>query len=108
MSIPASAAAQAYASAARAVATGGSQSNPADSVAQPAGQGFGDVLREAVEAIGQSAQQADQATVAQVAGKADLVDVVTAVTETELAVQTLVTVRDRVISAYQEILRMPI
>ena len=41
-------------------------------------------------------------------GKADVVDLVTAVAETELAVETLVTVRDRVISAYQDIMSMPI
>ena len=42
------------------------------------------------------------------AGNTDIVDLVTAVAETELAVQSMVTVRDRVISAYQEIMRMPI
>jgi flagellar hook-basal body complex protein FliE len=41
-------------------------------------------------------------------GNADVLDLVTAVAETELAVETLVTVRDRVISAYQDILNMPI
>ena len=41
-------------------------------------------------------------------GKANTLDLVTAVAETELAVETLVTVRDRVISAYQDILNMPI
>ena len=43
-----------------------------------------------------------------VVGEADLVEVVTAVNSAEMALQTVVTVRDRVISAYQEILRMPI
>ena len=43
-----------------------------------------------------------------VAGKAELTDVVTAVTSAELTLQTVVAVRDRVISAYQEIMRMPI
>jgi flagellar hook-basal body complex protein FliE len=42
------------------------------------------------------------------AGKADLIDVVTAVSETEVAVETLVSVRDKVIQAYEEIFRMPI
>ena len=42
------------------------------------------------------------------AGKANIVDVVTAVAETEVAVEALVSVRDRVISAYEEIMRMPI
>jgi flagellar hook-basal body complex protein FliE len=43
-----------------------------------------------------------------VGGKANVVDVVTAVAETEVAVETLVSVRDRVISAYEDIMRMPI
>ncbi|WP_421759597.1 flagellar hook-basal body complex protein FliE [Devosia sp.] len=41
-------------------------------------------------------------------GKGDMVDVVTAISQTELAMETMVTVRDRVISAYEEIMRMPI
>ncbi|KMO37226.1 flagellar hook-basal body protein FliE, partial [Methylobacterium tarhaniae] len=41
-------------------------------------------------------------------GKANVVDVVTAVAESETALQTLVAVRDRVISAYEDILRMQI
>jgi len=41
-------------------------------------------------------------------GKADVNEVVTAVTNAEVALQTVVAVRDRVIQAYQEIMRMPI
>ena len=37
-----------------------------------------------------------------------MVDVVTAVAETEVALSTMVTVRDKVIAAYEEIMRMPI
>jgi flagellar hook-basal body complex protein FliE len=40
--------------------------------------------------------------------KADLTDVVQAVTSAELTLQTVVAVRDRLIAAYQEIMRMPI
>jgi flagellar hook-basal body complex protein FliE len=36
------------------------------------------------------------------------VDVVTAVTETEVAIEAMVSVRDKVIQAYEEIMRMPI
>ena len=43
-----------------------------------------------------------------VTGKADLHSVVEALAAAELAVETAVTVRDRVVEAYQEILRMPI
>jgi flagellar hook-basal body complex protein FliE len=43
-----------------------------------------------------------------VMGKADLTDVVQAVTSAELTLQTVVGLRDRMLSAYQEIMRMPI
>ena len=42
------------------------------------------------------------------AGKADLADVVTAVSNAELTLQTVVAVRDRVVAAYLDILKMPI
>ena len=42
------------------------------------------------------------------AGKANIVDVVTAVAETEVAIDALVSVRDRVIQSYEEIMKMPI
>ena len=43
-----------------------------------------------------------------ITGKADLHSVVEALASAELAVETAVTVRDKVVEAYQEILRMPI
>ena len=39
---------------------------------------------------------------------AELVDIVTAVTNAEITLDTVVTLRDRVIQAYQEIIRMPV
>jgi flagellar hook-basal body complex protein FliE len=41
-------------------------------------------------------------------GKADAHSLVQALAQTELAVETAVTVRDKVVEAYQEILRMPV
>lgn len=41
-------------------------------------------------------------------GKVEMADLVTAIANAELTVNTVVAVRDRVISAYQDILRMPI
>ena len=43
-----------------------------------------------------------------VQGKAQLVDVVTAISAAESSLETVMAVRDQVISAYQEIMRMPI
>ena len=40
--------------------------------------------------------------------QADLNEIVTAVNNAEMTLQTVVAVRDKVIQAYQEIMRMPI
>jgi flagellar hook-basal body complex protein FliE len=40
-------------------------------------------------------------------GKVDLSDLVTAVTNAELSLNTVIAVRDKVIGAYQDIIRMP-
>ncbi len=69
---------------------------------------FGSMLSDTVNKVVESGKVADDKIISQAVGKVDVVDVVTAVAETEVAVQTLVSVRDRVISAYQDILRMPI
>jgi len=51
---------------------------------------------------------AEKASAMQVAGKGDLIDVVTAIGAAETALDTMVAVRDRVVSAYSEIMRMQI
>ena len=104
MTITASAAANAYAAAAQ--AANPSQATPVKT--NPQDMGFGDALKDAMDSVMQAGQKADTQAMTHATGKADIVDVVTAVAETELAVQTLVSVRDRVISAYQEVMRMPI
>ena len=47
-------------------------------------------------------------TQASLTGQADLIDVATAVSAAEITLETVVAVRDEVVKAYQEILRMPI
>ncbi len=72
------------------------------------GENFGAMLKDAMTAVNQSARASDTQAHALATGKANVVDVVTAVAESEVAVETLVAVRDRVIAAYEEIMRMPI
>ncbi len=72
------------------------------------GSSFGSILQDVVHAVSQAGAKADAQTQAVAAGKANMVDVVTAVAESETAIATLVSVRDKVISAYEEILKMPI
>lgn len=70
--------------------------------------GFGKMLQNVIGDMTNKGQQMDAKALAAANGKGDLVDVVTAVAETEVAVETLVSVRDRMIQAYEEIMRMPI
>lgn len=70
--------------------------------------GFGEMLGEALQSTLDAQKTAEATSAKAVAGKADITDVVTAVTSAEVALDTVVAVRDRVISAYQEIIRMPI
>ena len=53
-------------------------------------------------------KKAETQIAAQVGGKAELIDVVTAISAAEASLETVIAVRDQVISAYQEIMRMPI
>lgn len=72
------------------------------------GPGFADMVKDVVtQAIG-SGQAAEQASMKAAAGKADVTDVVTAVSNAELSLQTVVTVRDKMIQAYEDIMKMPI
>lgn len=75
------------------------------------GASFGDMLQKVVEDGVSSGKAAEQASIAAVGGKGgagtDLGHVVTAVAEAEVSLQTVVAVRERVIEAYKEILRMP-
>jgi flagellar hook-basal body complex protein FliE len=73
-----------------------------------AGPDFAALLKQAAGAIAEAGQRSDAQAQALAAGKANVIDVVTAVAETEVAVDALVAVRDRVIQAYEEIMRMPI
>ena len=72
------------------------------------GASFASVLKDALVSVQQTGQKSDIQTQAMVNGKANIVDVVTAVAETEVAIDAVVAVRDRVIQAYEEIMRMPI
>ena len=72
------------------------------------GPNFSAMLKDVIDAVSHSAQKSDVQAQAVAGGKANMIDVVTAVAETETAVQTLVSVRDKVIAAYEEILKMQI
>jgi flagellar hook-basal body complex protein FliE len=96
-------AANAYAALARMTSTGAGKGAEAGG-----GQSFGAVLKEALGSVLDAGRKSDAQTVAMTSGKANVMDVVTAVAETDVAVSTLVSVRDRVIQSYEDIMKMPI
>ncbi|MGE0254088.1 MAG: flagellar hook-basal body complex protein FliE [Alphaproteobacteria bacterium] len=72
------------------------------------GGSFADMIGRVGEQAVAAGRAADATTLRAIAGKADVTEVVTAVANAEVALQSVVAVRDKVIEAYQEIMRMPI
>ncbi len=74
--------------------------------AQPSG--FADMLTSVMGDMTQSSRAAETQMASAVQGQGSLIDVVTAVSSAEASLETVMAVRDQVIQAYQEIMRMPI
>ena len=72
------------------------------------GGGFGDILKAAMSDAIKSSKTAETQITAQVQGKADLVEVATAISAAQQNLTTMMSIRDQMISAYQEIMRMQI
>lgn len=70
--------------------------------------GFGGMVESLVGNAATAMHAAESASVRQVAGKGDLIDVVTAMGAAETALDTVVAVRDRVVAAYSDLMRMQI
>ena len=70
--------------------------------------GFGDVLAKALDGVVSAGHEADAQSMKAIAGNGNLTEVATAVSHAELALQTAVSIRDRVVQAYQDVMRMPI
>ena len=73
-----------------------------------AGESFSDLLKGALENAKEIGKTSESRSLGAVKDDADLHQVVTAVSEAEITLRTVVTVRDKVIEAYREIIRMPI
>ena len=82
------------------------QRPPADDAA--ATSTFGALLEQTLSEAVDAGHKGEAIATAAVSGQTSLQEVVEAVNAAELTLQTVVAVRDRMIAAYQEILRMPI
>ena len=76
--------------------------------APAAGTGGADTMTGAAEDFLATLQAAEAQSAAAVAGRGDPHALVMALAEAKMAVEATVAVRDKVVEAYQELLRMPV
>ena len=81
---------------------------PATAKAPQGGDDFAALLTHSLDSAIGTGKQAETQAMSAINGGGDLTSVVTAVSRAELALQTTVAVRDRVLQAYQDIIKMPI
>jgi len=94
------AAAGAYANTAKTLEVPGIEVAKADS--------FENYMAKATQDAVQTLKKGEETSAQAVMGTASLTDVVEAVTAAELTLQTVVALRDKMLQAYQDIMRMPI
>ncbi len=80
----------------------------AGGAAADTGPGFADLVKSAITDAVDTSRHAETQMIGQAQGKVELVDAVTAISSAQASLQTVMAVRDQVISAYQQILQMPI
>lgn len=76
--------------------------------AQPAASGFGEALARMIDSAGQSSDAANSAVGKMLDGSGDVHDAMIALQRAELTLQVTVQVRNKLVQAYQEIMRMPV
>ncbi len=70
--------------------------------------GFGSTLERALQDVVHTGHEADAKAVQGMSGEGNITEVVMAVSRAQLALQSTVAVRDRVVQAYQDIMKMSI
>ena len=69
---------------------------------------FDNVMKRAMEGVVDSGQDAESKSLQAISGTGNITDVVTAISKAELALQTTVAIRDKMVQAYQSIMNMTI
>jgi flagellar hook-basal body complex protein FliE len=72
------------------------------------GTDFASLLRDGAKAAIDAGKNSEELSKQALTGKADVRDVVAAVNNAEVTLQTVIAVRDKVVSAYNEILHLAI
>ena len=69
---------------------------------------FSGLVSSYLERANEIGKRSEEMSIKGIQDEANITDVVTAVSEAEVTLQTVVAIRDKVVEAYKEILRMPI
>lgn len=97
----------AYQSAAQSAGSGAAAKTPLAGGEDPTTT-FAGLVRDSIAEAVDVNRHAEEMSIKGISGEADMRDVVLAVANAEQALNTVVAVRDKVVTAYQEILKMPI
>ena len=98
----------AYTAAAKLISEGQGGATGAAAGGATGASSFTSMLKDALASVNEIGHKSDTQTRAMANGKSDMINVVTAVSETEVAIDAVVAVRDKVIAAYEDIMKMPI
>jgi flagellar hook-basal body complex protein FliE len=72
------------------------------------GPGFADALGRVVQAVESTESQANTAVTGMLSGRTDVHDAMIALQRAEMSLELTVQVRNKLVQAYQDIMRMPI
>ncbi len=86
----------------------GASTGGASTAGASTGGGFSDMVSQAAASALAGLHRAEQVTASGVAGKTDVQAVVQAMSSAELTMQSVVAVRDKVVGAYSDIMRMSV
>jgi len=69
---------------------------------------FSSIVQELIKARVQKVKKADKVSLDAIKGKTGMIEVMEAINNSEIALQEIVTVRDKIVSSYLDILKMPL
>jgi flagellar hook-basal body complex protein FliE len=74
---------------------------------ESSGSAFGDLLKQSLQNTVESQHRSEKVSAAALAGKADMTEVLQALNDAEMALNTVLAVRDKVVQAYEQVMRTP-
>lgn len=72
------------------------------------GKSFGDVLKESINKVDSVQKEADIAVQEMVSGSGDIHNAMIALEKANISFQTMMQVRNKIVSAYEEVMRMQV